>query len=117
MIIKTREANIISDKDGIIKKEMFNSHDFGIERMTIKPRTSMNKFSLPFDIFYYVCSGEGIFHFGEESYPAVQDTLISCIKYVERRWQNLSDVNLELLVFKILIKSSPDSSQNEIDVG
>jgi quercetin dioxygenase-like cupin family protein len=83
-------------------RKMFTSDRIGIVHLTLKPGETVSRHINPFDVVFYVLSGEGTLEADGESYKATENTCLEVAPGVERGWINTGTSDLTILVIKNL---------------
>jgi quercetin dioxygenase-like cupin family protein len=81
---------------------MFSSEKLEIVHLVLKPGDQIGKHAQPFDVVFFVISGQGILETGEENIEGTENTSIFVPAGLERGWKNSGTKDLKLLVIKDL---------------
>lgn len=73
-----------------------------IIQLSLKTSESMARHKNPYDVIFYIISGQGILEADDQRYALKSGTCIEIEKEIERGWLNSGSNNLDLLVIKIL---------------
>jgi quercetin dioxygenase-like cupin family protein len=87
------------DLDG---KVMFSSEKLEIIHICLKPGEKINQHLQPFDVIFFILSGEGILETDEGNTKAIENTSIFVPAGVMRGWNNTGMNDFKVLVIKDL---------------
>jgi quercetin dioxygenase-like cupin family protein len=85
------------DLDG---KIMYTSDKLEIVNLNLKPGERISKHSQPFDVVFYVLSGNAILETDPENIEAKENTSIFVPSGIHRGWNNTGQVDFKILVIK-----------------
>jgi quercetin dioxygenase-like cupin family protein len=83
-------------------RKMFASDSLGIVHLTLKPGETVSRHINPFDVVFFVLSGEGILTADGQDFSAGANTCLEVPPGIERGWTNNGRSDLKILVIKDL---------------
>ena len=81
-------------------RKMFTSEKLGIVHLTLQPGEKVATHTNPFDVVFFVLSGEGILNADDQLITAGTGTCIEVPPGIERGWENNGTKELKILVIK-----------------
>lgn len=81
---------------------MFSSKKLELIHLSLQPGEQMDPHSQPFDVVFYVISGNGILDLQEQSVAGTPGTCIHVPAGMQRGWKNNSNEEFRVLVVKDL---------------
>lgn len=100
-IIKLEDAPHVPFKlDGRI---LFSSEKLELIHLTLQPGEKMESHTQPFDVVFYIISGNGILDVEGQSIDGTPGTCIHIPMGVMRGWKNNGDMEFRVLVVKDLM--------------
>ncbi len=82
---------------------LFSSEKLELIHLTLQPGEKMEPHSQPFDVVFYVLSGNAILGLEEQSIDGVPGTCIFIPAGMQRGWKNTGNGEFRVLVIKDLI--------------
>jgi quercetin dioxygenase-like cupin family protein len=82
---------------------MFSSEKLELIHLTLKPGEKMDLHSQPFDVVFFVISGNGILDLQGQSVDGVPGTCIHIPAGMQRGWRNTGRSEFRVLVVKDLV--------------
>ena len=82
---------------------LYTTPGFELVHLTLHPGEQMEMHVQPFDVLFFVISGSGVLRVGNEFIEVGENTMVSVIKGVERAWSNPGEMDLKILVNKLIL--------------
>jgi quercetin dioxygenase-like cupin family protein len=103
MIISEEKFEKIYQQEGATGLKIINNNGIEIVKLCLKPFAIINKHSLPYDVYFYVLSGQGNLNVSDNEFSVDSNSLVFCRANEERMWQNTYKSDLHILVIKKLL--------------
>ncbi len=84
-------------------KILYSSPGYELVHLTLHSGEQMEMHVQPFDVVFFVISGSGVLKIGKETIEIGENTMVSVNKGVERAWSNPGQMDLKILVNKLIL--------------
>lgn len=77
-IIKMEEITGKTNKRGVTAKQLLKNEDVQVMNLVLNPGDEVPTHAVPVNVFFYVVSGEGTLHIGDEKAIVSEKDIIPC---------------------------------------
>ncbi len=102
MLNKLSESQIIFNANGAVGKRISSNEKTEFVHLTLEENSVIETHSLDFDIEFFILKGRGKVLLNEETLLVEKDDLLHVAPGINRKWENIGNTALEVLVIKHL---------------
>ncbi len=102
MLFKSENYVTIFQTDGVVGKRIFSDGNQEIVFFKLNKNAIIDTHSLDIDVKFFILKGRGKVLLGDKAIIAEKNDLIGVEPGIKRKWINMGDTDLEVLVIKQL---------------